>query len=1019
MQGDPDGSFRPLEEMTRQEFATVLSRVLQLNTQEVKRSSYHDVSGADWGFKQIHAVRSAGLMLGDTTGNFHPNSLITREEMAVVLVRAAQVDPMGYGVRLKTADAAEVSDWARDSVQAAIELGLMRGDGTRFYPQDTAKREEVAVVALDLFRKTQETPTPIVEEIVGNTVQMNGHVYQITDSLKGLFKTANAAFLVGSKVKFEKVGDLITKVTYLESGKNGVSLDAGNSVIEGDVLIRGHEVHLDNLRVTKSIQFSGNGQQHVVVGNLSAQISELRNPQLQLELTQKTQFSGMRVFADSSLVTGGAVIPKIILEDGVQNLHFVGDLGTVVYNSKADMILTGNGNVEEVQLDGSGELTLTIDGRIKTATVDNAAATCVLNSKNTIVEKLVLNYGQSAGGVVDNFSQAKDQILVIIIKGSGSGGGSPGIPQVNKPPQSKANLLRTLTLGGPGVQLLPTDLATDMDGDLLSFAGVSNVSDASKAVVAVNPQGLLEVTPLMQGDLFVTVNVTDSRFTTPVTIQLKIQPQPDIIAPVVTGVVDNQTYTSAVVPNSSDTDIQTVSLTQNGTVVAGYTLGTPISQDGNYLLTVTDQAGNSTTVHFVVSIDMSLPVVAGVLDNQAYHTPVTPTSPETDIATVALTLDGLVVAGYELGTPITQDGSYVLTVTDLDGKSTVVHFSIDTVAPVVTGVVDSQTYTSVVTPSSVDSDIQSVQLTRDGTSVAGYALGTGITTDGEYVLTVTDRAGNSTVVHFSLNMNAPVVMGVLDAHTYSTAVTPTSSDTDIQTITLTQDGINVVGYSLGTAITQDGSYVLTVTDLAGHSTVLHFVIDSTIPVVTGLVDNQIYTTAVTPDSIDTDIQTVTLTKNGSVVAGYSLGTAISGDGSYVLTVTDQAGGSSVIHFTIDTAAPVVTGVLDNQTYGTSVTPVSGDSDLQTVTLTLDGTPVSGYTLGTTITADGTYELTVTDHAGNSSVFHFIIDKTSPVVSGVVDNHIYGTSVTPVSSDTDITTVTLTQDGTAVAGYTLG
>ncbi|WP_425450738.1 hypothetical protein, partial [Tumebacillus permanentifrigoris] len=374
--------------------------------------------------------------------------------------------------------------------------------------------------------------------------------------------------------------------------------------------------------------------------------------------------------------------------------------------------------------------------------------------------------------------------------------------------------------------------------------------------------------------------------------------------------------------------------------------------------------------------------------------------------------------GYTLGTAITSDGSYVLTVTDLAGNSTVLNFSIDTVAPVVTGLTDNQLYTSAVTPSSTDTDIQTVTLTKNGSTVAGYMLGTAITADGSYVLTVTDVAGNSTVFHFGLDTAAPVVSGVIDNHIYGTSVTPSSTDTDIQTVTLTKNGTAVAGYTLGTAITLGGSYVLTVTDQAANSTVLHFDIDKVAPVVTGITDNQLYTATVTPFSTDTDIQTVTLTKNGSAVAGYTLGTVISGDGSYVLTVIDQAGNTTVLHFGIDTTAPAITGVLDNQAYSSSVTPVTSDTDIQTVALTKNGTAVAGYSLGTSITQDGTYELTVTDLAGNSTVLHFSIDTAGPVVSGVVDNHLYGTSVTPVSSDTDITTVTLTQDGTAVAGYTL-
>ncbi|SHN79521.1 cell wall-binding repeat-containing protein [Desulfitobacterium chlororespirans] len=83
--------------------------------------------------------------------------------------------------------------------------------------------------------------------------------------------------------------------------------------------------------------------------------------------------------------------------------------------------------------------------------------------------------------------------------------------------------------------------------------------------------------------------------------------------------------------------------------------------------------------------------------------------------------------------------------------------------------------------------------------------------------------------------------------------------------------------------------------------------DTTAPVVTGVEDGKTYSAAVTPASTDTDIATVVLTKGGTAVDGYALGTAISENGAYVLTVTDNAGNKTEISFTIDSESKVLTG----------------------------------------------------------------------------------------------------------------
>ena len=50
-------------------------------------------------------------------------------------------------------------------------------------------------------------------------------------------------------------------------------------------------------------------------------------------------------------------------------------------------------------------------------------------------------------------------------------------------------------------------------------------------------------------------------------------------------------------------------------------------------------------------------------------------------------------------------------------------------------------------------------------------------------------------------------------------------------------------------------------------------------------------------------------------------------------------------------------------------------NLDTVTLTKDGTPVSNYTSGQAITANGQYVLTARDKAGNEESVEFTIAKT--------------------------------------------
>ena len=78
--------------------------------------------------------------------------------------------------------------------------------------------------------------------------------------------------------------------------------------------------------------------------------------------------------------------------------------------------------------------------------------------------------------------------------------------------------------------------------------------------------------------------------------------------------------------------------------------------------------------------------------------------------------------------------------------------NIDKTAPEITGVVEGQTYNHVVTPVITDENLKLVELKKDGKIVENYTSETPITENGEYILTAKDRADNTTIVNFIINI---------------------------------------------------------------------------------------------------------------------------------------------------------------------------------------------------------------------------------------------------------------------------
>lgn len=103
-----------------------------------------------WAEEDIYKLASLGIIHGDENGYASPEDLITREEMAKILVNALGYDP---GTEPIFTDASDVADWAQGFVETAERMGLMQNDElNRFRPKDYATRSEVVFAAQNGFK---------------------------------------------------------------------------------------------------------------------------------------------------------------------------------------------------------------------------------------------------------------------------------------------------------------------------------------------------------------------------------------------------------------------------------------------------------------------------------------------------------------------------------------------------------------------------------------------------------------------------------------------------------------------------------------------------------------------------------------------------------------------------------------------------------------------------------------------------------------------------------------------------
>ena len=116
-------------------------------------SDFSDVPSGAWYESYIASAVKEEIIQGYGDGTFGVGERITRQDMAVILCRAAGIEPIESEMQ-QFIDEDEISDYARGAVNALYAMGILEGkeDG-RFAPLAEASRAEAAkLIALLLNR---------------------------------------------------------------------------------------------------------------------------------------------------------------------------------------------------------------------------------------------------------------------------------------------------------------------------------------------------------------------------------------------------------------------------------------------------------------------------------------------------------------------------------------------------------------------------------------------------------------------------------------------------------------------------------------------------------------------------------------------------------------------------------------------------------------------------------------------------------------------------------------------------
>ncbi|SEI54509.1 S-layer homology domain-containing protein [Paenibacillus polymyxa] len=563
LSGDPQGTFRPAATLTRQELAVLLVRALKLDPVS-SSSTFKDVQSKQFAAPYIEAAQKAGFLSGDGLGNFRPNDPVTREELAAVFVRAVGGVNAEGGSSILPKDQSLVSQWAAGSVDTALRLGLIDIHDSKLNPTGEVKREDIAPFLLDIFKTQEQTAT--INSIDGDIVTIDNVPYLIEGKLKELIGNSNKDALKGAILKFNSRNRNVDGLQQLE-------------IVQKDVVL-----NTNGLPESSLLRISGDGVQ--IKGDIKGVIE---------------------------------------LNDGVSNTQLNGNANHLIVNSSNGISIKGTGTIGELK-------------------VANANAKVTLNP-NFKVEMIQLPKDVSVSQVIQNYNEVQKQIGKIQSADRtvheattatsssvtfSSGGGTSTNSVTNRAPSVTTGFTdTTLSTADEPKKINLANSFIDADGDTLTYTAESSATNV--ATVAVNGSQLT-LTPVSAGTTKVTVTANDGKggtingqFNVTITpvIPEAVNHAPTVetsISNVTTGVADGiKTVSFADVFADEDSDALTYTATSTNVGVTTVAVNgsdlkiTPVNA-GTATITVTANDGNGGAVDTQFNVTIT-PVISEAVNH--------------------------------------------------------------------------------------------------------------------------------------------------------------------------------------------------------------------------------------------------------------------------------------------------------------------------------------------------------------------------------------------------------------------
>lgn len=148
--------FAPAKNVSRLQFAVLIAKSLGVQPFFPAESTFSDIRPGTAEAGYVEALANLGLILGTKSKTFNGGGPISRQDAAVILSKAVEVDTPVPSIKEKYIDAALISPYASESVAYVTGKRWMNGSKGYFYPTCYLTRAEAAVLVDRLFETGKE-----------------------------------------------------------------------------------------------------------------------------------------------------------------------------------------------------------------------------------------------------------------------------------------------------------------------------------------------------------------------------------------------------------------------------------------------------------------------------------------------------------------------------------------------------------------------------------------------------------------------------------------------------------------------------------------------------------------------------------------------------------------------------------------------------------------------------------------------------------------------------------------------